>query len=65
MTDTLEITVKLKAKFSTVIDEEGIDEFPGDTRNDKLKNILLYLFEEEGLFSIVDDEYELIDVKEV
>jgi hypothetical protein len=65
MTDILEITVKLKARYSIVTDDEGLEEFPGDTRNEKLKNLLLYLFEEEGLFSIVDDEYELVDVKEL
>jgi hypothetical protein len=63
--DILEMTVKFKVKYSMVIDDEGLDEFPGDTRNEKLKSVMKWLFEEEGIFSIVDDEYELIDVKVV
>jgi hypothetical protein len=61
----VEMTVKFKAPYSMIIDDEGLDEFPGETRNEKLKNVVEYLFKEEGIFGIVDDEYELVEVKEI
>ena len=56
----IELTVKLK--INNAIDQETLDlEFDGSLERYVKESLL----EDESLFSVVEDDYELIDIQEI
>lgn len=59
--EPIDVEVVVRFKIKSLIDRNSLDR---DFNND-LKECLIYIMDDDGLYGLVEDNYELLSVKEI